>query len=46
DGDYVKHMGFAFDAKCFFGTIFKVIKRDGVVEGETEEDESAQKEVV
>lgn len=33
DGEYVKMMNFWFDAKCFFGTIFKVLKSDGVVEG-------------
>lgn len=33
DGEYVQNMSFAFDAKCFFGTILKVVKRDGVQEG-------------
>ena len=33
DGDYVKHMSFLFDMKCFFGTITSVLKHDGVVEG-------------
>ena len=33
DGEYVKNMSFLFDCKCFFMTIFKVIKSDGVVEG-------------
>lgn len=35
DGDYVKHISFLFDAKCFFGTVFKVFKDDSVVEGGT-----------
>lgn len=35
DGDYVKHMSFLFDVKCFIGTILSVIKHDGVVEGGT-----------
>ncbi len=35
DGEYVKRMNFLFDCKCFFGTILKVLKRDGVVEGGT-----------
>jgi Sugar transferases involved in lipopolysaccharide synthesis len=35
DGDYVKKISFLMDAKCFLGTIFKVIHRDGVVEGGT-----------
>ena len=37
DGDYVKHMSFLFDMKCFFGTITSVLKHDGVVEGGTGE---------
>jgi len=35
DGEYVKKMSFLFDCKCFFGTIFSVLKSDGVVEGGT-----------
>ena len=35
DGEYVQNMSFAFDCKCFFGTIVSVLKRDGVVEGGT-----------
>ena len=35
DGEYVDKLSFAMDCKCFFGTIVKVIKRDGVVEGGT-----------
>ena len=35
DGEYVEKMSFAFDVKCFFGTITSVLKRDGVVEGGT-----------
>lgn len=35
DGEYVKKMSFAFDVKCFVGTIFAVLKSDGVVEGGT-----------
>lgn len=33
DGEYVQKMSFSFDVKCFFGTIIKVICREGVVEG-------------
>ena len=33
DGEYVKKMSFTFDLRCFFGTIFSVLRRDGVVEG-------------
>lgn len=35
DGEYVNKMSFAFDCKCFFGTILSVLKSDGVVEGGT-----------
>ena len=35
DGEYVERMSFLFDCKCFFGTIGKVLKREGVVEGGT-----------
>ena len=35
DGEYVQRMSFLFDCKCFFGTIGKVLKADGVVEGGT-----------
>lgn len=43
DGEYTaalnagKFRGFAMDVKCFFGTIVKVLKSDGVVEGGTGE---------
>lgn len=37
DGDYVEHMSFLFDLKCFFGTITSVLRHDGVVEGGTGE---------
>ena len=33
DGEYVENLSFSFDCKCFFGTIGKVLKSDGVVEG-------------
>lgn len=35
DGEYVRKMSFAFDVKCFLGTIVSVLKHDGVVEGGT-----------
>ena len=37
DGEYVQKQSFAFDCKCFFGTIVSVLKSDGVVEGGTGE---------
>ena len=44
DGEYVKKMGFLMDVKCFFGTIFSVLKSDGVVEGGTGEMQRREKE--
>ena len=35
DGEYVEKLSFAFDVKCFLGTITAVLRRDGVVEGGT-----------
>ena len=35
DGEYVENLSFAFDCKCFFGTIASVLKHEGVVEGGT-----------
>ena len=35
DGEYVRNLGFAFDLKCFLGTIKAVLCSDGVVEGGT-----------
>ena len=43
DGEYVEKMSFIFDVKCFFLTIFKVLKSEGVVEGKAEESELAEK---
>ena len=37
DGEYVKKMSFLFDCKCFFGTIFAVVRADGVVEGKIDQ---------
>jgi O-antigen biosynthesis protein WbqP len=35
DGEYAQKIGFWMDVRCFFGTIFSVLKSDGVVEGGT-----------
>ncbi len=35
DGEYVKRIGFLFDLKCLIGTVFSVVKSEGVVEGGT-----------
>ncbi len=37
DGEYAERISFLFDAKCFFSTIVRVLKHDGVVEGGTGE---------
>ena len=33
DGEYVKRMSFFFDARCILGTVIKVMRSEGVVEG-------------
>ena len=43
DGEYVQRMSFLFDVRCFFETIFSVLKSDGVVEGGTGEIERIHK---
>lgn len=35
DGEYIENFSFAFDCKCFFGTIKSVLGSEGVVEGGT-----------
>ena len=35
DGEYSEKIGFPMDVRCFFGTIFSVLRREGVVEGGT-----------
>lgn len=35
DGEYAKKIGFPMDVRCFFGTIFSVLRSEGVVEGGT-----------
>ena len=44
DGEYAEKMSFAFDCKCFFGTIKSVLHHDGVVEGGTGELKREEKE--
>ncbi len=47
DGEYVERLSFAFDVKCFLGTVFSVLRSEGVVEGGTGElrkNNSAEKE--
>jgi O-antigen biosynthesis protein WbqP len=35
DGEYTKRMSFLFDLRCILGTVFTVLRQDGVVEGGT-----------
>lgn len=35
DGEYAKKIGPSMDIRCFFGTIFSVLRSDGVLEGGT-----------
>lgn len=42
DGEYVKKMSFWFDVKCFLATISSVLRHDGVVEGGTGREASAE----
>ena len=37
DGKYANEIGFRIDAKCFFGTIGSVLRREGIVEGKAKE---------
>ena len=37
DGEYTEKLSFAFDCRCFLGSIKSVLKHDGVVEGGTGE---------
>jgi len=44
DGEYVKKMSFFFDVKCFLGTIFTVIKKEGIAQGSAENKKGKKKE--
>lgn len=46
DGEYVENMSFLFDVKCFVGTVFNVLKQDGVVEGGTGEINNSKKTIL
>ncbi len=50
DGEYAEKQSFLFDCRCFLGTIFSVLRSDGVVEGgtkglHTENDDVASKDL-
>lgn len=46
DGDYVEKQSFIFDLRCFFGTIFSVLRSDGIVEGKVMKEEKEIKETI
>lgn len=46
DGEYVEKISFVMDVKCFVGTIFSVLRNDGVVEGGTGSMEKEEDDVV
>ena len=39
DGEYVQKLSFAFDCRCFFGTIGKVLRGDDVADGAQEKED-------
>ncbi|MGV3004509.1 sugar transferase [Aerococcus urinaeequi] len=45
DGDYVNNISLKFDLKCLTGTIFSVLRSDGVVEGGTGVIEKAKSDI-
>jgi O-antigen biosynthesis protein WbqP len=42
DGEYVRRMSFGFDVRCVLGTVLKVLRSDGVVEGTQEGNTNAR----
>jgi O-antigen biosynthesis protein WbqP len=42
DGEYVRRMSFGFDVRCVLGTVLKVLRSDGVVEGTQEGNTNAK----
>ena len=42
DGEYVRRMSLGFDARCVLGTVLKVLRSDGVVEGTQEGNTNAR----
>jgi len=44
DGEYVTRIGFLFDIKVFFKTVFSVLRSEGVKEGETTTNETNRSE--
>ena len=46
DGEYARNVSFAFDLKCFFGTIKKVLLHEGVVEGSAVAETDEERELI
>lgn len=46
DGEYVQKMSFAFDLRCFWGTVKNVLKQEGVIEGGTGELHKSERQAV
>lgn len=46
DGEYARNVSFAFDLKCFFGTIKKVLRHEGVVEGSAVAETAEERELI
>lgn len=45
DGEYAAKIGFFMDFRCFFGTILRVLRSDGIVEGRTRTKKADKKSV-
>lgn len=43
DGEYVQNMNFAFDLRCFWGTIKSVLSSEGIVEGSNDNEQAVTK---
>jgi O-antigen biosynthesis protein WbqP len=46
DKEYIDRLSFWMDAKCFFGTIVSVFKRDGIVEGRLEKANTDESDIM
>jgi len=46
DGEYAEKIGLVIDVICFFGTIFSVLRSDGVVEGGTGTEKNVKGETI
>jgi len=46
DGEYVQSLSYGLDLKCFFGTIVKVLRREGVIECDAVKEVAVMKEPI